>query len=452
MNLLTDDDKIRNWITANIGGTIQRFDRQSRWRGGWWADVEREGEVLKLYVREERKEEFPPWPLEHETGVLQILESHGVPVPHVYGICDDPHAIIMEAVPGSTNFDTEPDEPAKLAVIEDLAGAMARMHSIDPAELVSRGMKMPETPEEVSLGCFKLCEELYLRGKADPDPRIEFARGWIYRNIPRHRRKVSILAVDSAQFLHKDGKVTGLFDMEYACLGDPLIDLASVPGRCLGEGAPDVSPFFKRYRELTGDDIDPKVILFHRVWWGLCTPLIITSRLCDPPAYGTYFDYVTWYVSPVMGVLRAMAEFRGLELAVTPKFGPRKPSRWADLLNVMAARIPEVSADEPYSMTEDRNYLSFLKLADAQRDVEDEYIAGAGELLGVKLGDWRQADTELEKFVADAGPEHDEALIRLFHAWAVSQALGLLDGTSFANYVHRTLPRFADLVGEDQRT
>jgi aminoglycoside phosphotransferase (APT) family kinase protein len=245
------DEKVVAWIENNIGGTVERCERQSRWRGGWWADVRRDGELLKLYVREERKEDFPPWPLEHEANVLQVLEKHGVPAPHVYGICEDPHAIVMDALPGHTNFNTAKDDEERLSVLHHYAESVARMHAIDPQELVKLGMKMPESAEDISLGCFRLCEDMYLKGKKRPDPRIEFLRGWIYRNIPKHRNKISILAVDSGQFMHKNGEVTGLFDFEYGCLGDPLIDLASIPGRAGSENLNDVKPFFKRYAELT---------------------------------------------------------------------------------------------------------------------------------------------------------------------------------------------------------
>ena len=100
----TKDAKVVAWIEANVGGKVERIEQQPRWRGGWWVDVARDTEVLNLYVREERNEPFPPWPLEHEAGALQILERHGVPVPHIYGIIDDPHATVMDNLAGDFDF------------------------------------------------------------------------------------------------------------------------------------------------------------------------------------------------------------------------------------------------------------------------------------------------------------------------------------------------------------
>lgn len=309
---------------------------------------------------------------------------------------------------------------------------------------------MPETPEDISLGCFKLCEAIYLKGKRRPEPRIEFLRGWIYRNIPRHRTKVSILSVDSGQFMHADGKVTGLFDMEYACLGDPLIDLASIPGRISGEGGGDASAFFSRYAELTGDTLDPAVIAFHRIWWGLCTPLIVTPNFTRTTPDATYFEYTWWYVSPLLGVLLVLADLKGLEIDLAVPPIPPRPSRWAGIFDVMAARIPAQSSDEPYDVTERRKFIEFARRQDAYHYVEADYIGEVAALTGRPISDWAQADAALEEFVLQAGPEHDDRLIQIFLRWAVTLGGILLDGPGYNEiaYLHRPFPRFSELLAD----
>jgi aminoglycoside phosphotransferase (APT) family kinase protein len=439
------DQKVIAWIETHVGGSIERCERQSRWRGGWWVDVRRDGRLLRLYVREERKEEFPPWPLEHEAGVLQVLEKHGVPAPHIYGICADPHAIVMEALPG---HDSTPaiDEQERRSVLQHFAEAMAKMHAIDPGELVKRGfLKMPASAEEISLGCFKLCEAMYLRGKKRPDPPIEFLRRWIYRNIPRHRSKVSIVSVDSGQFRFENGQVTGLYDFEYACLGDPWIDLAMIPGRVAMMNLGDSRPFYQRYAELAGEKLELEVITFHRVWFGLCTPLIVTPNLHAPPAEGTYFEYIAWYISPIMGAMLALADMKGLRLDQNYEPRPPTPSRWAQLFDVMAARIPQPVENEPYAVLEQRKFVELAKRMDAHRDIEAEYLQGVERLLGHPVRDWMQADAELESFVMNAGPEHDAALISLFYRWTLAQAATLIEGI-FAYPILKGKPRLSEVI------
>ena len=246
----------------------------------------------------------------------------------------------------------------------------------------------------------------------------------------------------------KDGKVTGLFDFEYACLGDPLIDLASIPGRAIMENLADVRPFFKRYAELTGDKLEPEVVLFHRMWWGLCTPLIVAPNFDEPPAGATYFDYICWYISPLMGVLLALADLKGLQLDRNFDVGEARPSRWAKMIDVMAARIPAPMVEEPYDVTEQRKFLEFLKRQDACRNVEAEYLKGVEQLIGRPVRDWTEADAQLETFVVGAGPEHDEGLIQLFFRWTLAQAAALLDGPGYNSiaYLHRPFPKFRDLL------
>lgn len=436
------------WIEQHVGGNVERCEAQPRWRGGWWVDLRQNNKLLKLYVREERKEDFPPWPIEHEAGILQILERHGVPVPHVYGICDNPHAIVMEMIPGGLDFGVCKSREERIAVLHDYAAAVARMHAIDPQELVRLGAKMPESPEEISLGCFRLCEAMYLKGKSGPDPRIEFLRRWVNRNIPTQRKKISIVAVDSGQFLIDNGKVSGLFDFEYGCLGDPMIDLAFIPGRIGTMGETDTRPFFRRYAELTGEQLDIDVLSFHRVWWGLCTPLIITPNLNEPPPHGTYFEYIGWYIGPIMGALLTLADMKGIELDTHFDVPEAKPSRWAHIFDVMAARIPAATADEPYAIQEQRKFVEFIRRIDAYRNVEDEYLQGVSQLLAKPIDDWQQADEELERFVLEAGPEHDAALIKLLYRWSLAQAVTLIDGINHFYYLHSPFPRFSEILAE----
>lgn len=439
------DQKVIAWIETNIGGAVERCERQSRWRGGWWVDVRRDGKPINLYVREEREEDYPPWPLEHEAGVLQVLEKHGVPVPHIYGICEDPHATVMDRLPGQDNF-AAVDEKERLSVLNHLAEVVARMHSIPPEELVKIGVRMPGSDEERSLACYSICEKMYLKGKTRPEPRVEFLRRWVSNNIPRHRKKVSIVAVDSGQFLFENGKVTGLYDFEYGCLGDPMIDLAFIPLRLSMHNVGDIRPFFKRYAELTGEKYELEVLGFHAVWWMLCTPFILTADLHTPTASAKYFEYAGWYIGACLTLFETLADMKGLTLDKTYKVKVAQPSRWAQLIDVMAARVPEPTAGEPYEIVEQRKVWEFVRRMDASRDLEAEYLKDVERLIGRPVNDWMQADEELEKFVLSAGPEHDESMITLFHSWSVAQAKTLFDGLVPLPMFESSWPRLSKII------
>jgi aminoglycoside phosphotransferase (APT) family kinase protein len=439
------DGKVRDWIVANVGGTIERFEQQPRWRGGWWVDVRKDGKLVNLYVREQRKEDYPPWPLEHEARALQLLEKHGVPAPHIWGIIEDPHATVMDQIPGDFDF-AHVGEAERIAILEHFAEALARQHAIPPEEFVGPGVTMPETPEEISLGCFRVCEEMYLKGKKLPEPRIEFLRQWVYRNVPRHRSKVSLLSVDSGQFLFRDGKVTGLYDFEYACLGDPMIDVAFVPLRLSMYNAGDTRPFFKRYAELTGKRFELDVLAFHAVWWGLCTPFILTGDLHDPPTHANYFEYAGWYIGSILSQMEVLADAKGLKLSLDCDIPAEKPSRWAKMIPVMAAKVPPETPGEPYEVTEQRKFLEFIRRSDAQGDAEGEYFGDVARLTGKHVSHWLEADAELEKFVLAVGPERDDELIALFHRWAVRQARTFLPGLAHMPMFDAHWPKLSRLI------
>ncbi len=41
---------------------------------------------------------MPYW-IADERRVHDLLESNGIPVPHVYGYCDDPYVMLMDRLP-----------------------------------------------------------------------------------------------------------------------------------------------------------------------------------------------------------------------------------------------------------------------------------------------------------------------------------------------------------------
>ena len=64
--------------------------------------VSRDGGVHRYYVRGSRGGRFRELiTLQQEADVNRVLRAHGVPVPKVYGMIDDPPAIVMDRLPGA---------------------------------------------------------------------------------------------------------------------------------------------------------------------------------------------------------------------------------------------------------------------------------------------------------------------------------------------------------------
>ena len=137
-----DTAGIRQWITTHLGGTVTRLDKLPRWRPSWNVEVSLDGSALSLHVRGERGAGLETQPLDMEMRILQILGANGIPVPKVYGWCDNPRAIVMQNVPGEPYAGAELD-PTLLPLVEDYVSIMADIHHLDISPFVDAGLTMP---------------------------------------------------------------------------------------------------------------------------------------------------------------------------------------------------------------------------------------------------------------------------------------------------------------------
>ncbi len=407
------------WIERELGGTVVRWERQLRWRPAWFIDLVRDGETIPLYFRGERAEtENGARALEHEARVLGVLEEHGIPVPHVYGLCDGPHGIVMERSPGRANLDTAADDAERTAVLDDYMEILARMHAIDPAAFEGVGLARPSGAQALGLGDLEHWEATYRRHKKRPEPLIEFGLGWVRRNVPENRSRVSFIAADAGQFLFENGRVTALLDFELARLGDPAADLGGMRSRDLSEPLGDLSRAFARYGELTGEAPDVRAIHYHTIRFALCTPLAVAHMVADPQPGFDFAQYYGWYVVYGRAFLEVMAELRGIELEPVPLPSggeSRQAPAFRSLVNALGGGGS--GADfEGYRTDAARRVALFLARADELGEaVEAANLDDIGDLLGKRPSDWREADEALERFVVHAGPDDDERLLRYFH-------------------------------------
>ena len=267
---LSEEDKATAFVEKLTGGRVVKMKRLSRWRPAWFVDVERDDQpLLKLHLRGDRRSDVLPFPsLQREADILTVLEAGGVPVPHVYGMCPDPLAIVMEAVPGVRAMSGPSDDQRIIA--EEHMALLARMHQLDPATFAAIGLDLPGTPTEIGLGMLDAYMPLYARTKAAPEPLIEFAIAWARRNVPKNRTRASFVHWDAGQFLHENGKITALYDFETCLIGDPLMDLAALrlrhPAEPLGA---ELTELFRHYQEVTGEPIDVAALRFHTVVFAL---------------------------------------------------------------------------------------------------------------------------------------------------------------------------------------
>ncbi len=407
------------WIERELGGRVVRAERQPRWRPAWFLDLERDGETLPIYFRGDRgATDHGIYTLEHEMRALQVLEAQGLPVPHVYGFCEQPRGIVMERAPGHTNLASCADPAERRAVLEHYMELLARIHALDTAPFLAVGLRPPVDAEQVALGDFAYWERAYRKTKRRPEPLIEFVIRWVHRNVPRERTQVCFLVGDSGQFLFDAGRVTTILDLELACLGDPAGDLGALRSRTLSEPLGDIAAALEHYAQVRGEAVDVAAVDYHTVRFGICTPMAVAAVVADPPPGTDYVQYLAWYIVYSRMPLEVIAHRQGIVL--DPVAAPaERPSRHAAGHAALLARLGApagASAAAAYEVDTSWRIAEYLRRADLLGpDCEAADLDEASALLGYRPADWSAADAALERLVASAGPERDAELVRFFH-------------------------------------
>lgn len=417
------------WIEANLGGRVTECRSQERWRSAWFATWERDGQSLPIYIRGDRDEAIQAGRLGLEAAVTTILRDHGLPAPEVYGICPEPPALIMEQSPGRHNLATATDEAERIAVLEHLGEIMARMHLIDPRAAEAAGVPWPQDMAHAVMPYLLQNEAKYRAADMPPDPRIEFALGWLHRNAPADCERLSLIAQDSGQFLFDRGRVTALLDFELATIGDPMIDIAALRARAIAEPMGDFRPLLRRYAEVTGWRLDPRHIAYHTASWQVGVSVVMAPVLHAAGPDVNWPEYIAWYARCMRAGMQGMAEYLGFDLPDHIDLPPARPSRWAAASAQLVVRTgQDLAREDCYANKLKHLTARFAKnLDDHGAWAEESYIADVATLTGERPGSWPEADEALLRFLPQAGPQHDRPIIELINRWALRQ-VQLIEG------------------------
>jgi hypothetical protein len=414
-----------DWIEKQLSARIVSFERQARWRPAFFLELDRDGEHLSIYVRGERGDlDHGVYPLEHESRVLQVLESEGIPVPHVHGFCPDPKAIIMDKSPGRANLATAESEAERKAALDHYVDLLADMHAIDPRRFEEIGIERPKGPKALGFMDLDRWEKGYRASKNRPEPIIEFVTAWLRRNVRTEREEVSCLAVDSGQFLFDKGRVTALLDLELACLGDPAADLAGMRGRDMAEPLGDLAPAFERYYAKTGKRIPKEVLDYHTVRFNLYTPYTCAPLIVEPPDTVDLVQYLGWYWVWSRACIEVIADGAGLSL---PKPSIPEPiatpygSSHELLVDKLASLRSGADGFLAYELdTAWRNAFYLRRVESMWPDMAGEEAAEIDALLG-RVTNPTHREAEFEAFVVEHGERHEDELLQFFEKRCLRQ-------------------------------
>jgi len=422
------DARIQEWIRANVGGEVTTLVRQARWRPVWFVDVERDGERLELCVRGERNDIPGVWPLRHEMTAQALLEAGGIPVPKVYGWCDDPAAFVTDRVPGRADFE-QATEAERDAVMDEYMGALAAIHALDPAPFVAAGIDHPGGDKTAATVGMRRYEHVYRANKKRPDPFLEFCLAWLKRNPLDPKGRESVIVWDSGQLHHEGGHLVAVLDVELAHVGDPMMDLAGFRQRDSILHYGDMDRLYAEYEARGGVPVDMDAIQHHNFAFTLSNQLAFHSALADPAPESDYMTNLQWCCETNLFAVEALAEILGIELPTVeiPEGRVGLGAVGSEHLVGILRTVVAVDEFEQYRLRTAFRLARHLQRVD---EIGDACVAADLDdlhaLLGHRPETWPEGDAALEAFVLADDGAHDEALVVLFHRrlWRAHQMLG----------------------------
>ncbi|KJS05982.1 MAG: hypothetical protein VR73_10840 [Gammaproteobacteria bacterium BRH_c0] len=424
---------IRHWVEQHVGGEVTRIERLVRWRPVWRVEYSKDGVERALLLKGDRPC-TQLYSLKHEMLVMEVLEKHGVGVPHIHGWIDDPAAFVMDWAEGDRdpglihtaleNASTLSPErwQASLRYMEQLA----KMHSIPVAEFAHTEGGNPVGPRQVALSQLERQYKLGLEVGAI-DATMEFFASWLRRNVPMHRTEASFITGDCGQFLNLGEEVTAILDLEIAHIGDVFMDLACFRGRHPYENMGDIPALYRHYAKVRGIDLDLPVIAYHTVCF-LAFAAISANMFMDPnKAESNWFEGILEMVSISRRALEGIAELEGIELDYS-------------------IRLPEahVSPLEDMAISKLLNQIEILPVSDAfpewQRELmgaiphflrnyahygrwyEEETLGEIAAMTGTRPADMADAERVLKDWIKPGDASRDAGLVGFIHRrmWRLS--------------------------------
>jgi aminoglycoside phosphotransferase (APT) family kinase protein len=253
-------------------------------RDAWAVDVQTASERWALVLRRDLGGEILPGALSRaqEFALLQIVHAAGVAAPRPRWVCADPAVLgapffLMDRLEGESVGRRVVREPALAAARRRLPGQMAeqlaRLHALAPDQPELAFLPRPPPGTSPALAAVNAATDLLWRLQ-EPHPALELAARWLRRQAPPAAEMVVV---------HGDFRVgnlmvgpeglVGVFDWEFAHVGDPAEDLAwpcvrswrfgEDALRLGGVAAPD--EFLALYEERTGRRTDRARVAFWEV-------------------------------------------------------------------------------------------------------------------------------------------------------------------------------------------
>jgi aminoglycoside phosphotransferase (APT) family kinase protein len=406
------------WVERTLGGRILRYERVPRWRPAFDLELERGDAVLAVHFRGERNPGQAVYGLRPEYEILRVLEQQGLPVPHLYGFCEQPAGILMSQMPGRPNLATVDDPRERERILDEFIDWLVRMHALDPDLFRAVGIDGPAGDYSLAWDDFAYWQGIYRTLKTRPEPAIELVMGWMHRHAPEPSGEIALLQGDAGQFLFDRGHLTSLLDFEVGHLGDPAHDLAALYIRDTSEPLGDVNRAVRRYCERSGRRFAPELVSFLMLQFCMTTPMPVGPMLRRAWPVQEPMQYLSWHQLYMRMSLEIVARESGIGLVAPELPDPSETlsgggHRAMHALLEQGLGAPENARTYPFQVA--LRLSRYLERAGAYGPaMEAEDLRDCRTLLGREFLSWRQAEAELEARVLEDGAACEAELLALF--------------------------------------
>lgn len=261
------DDDLRQWIESETGSPVVGATRTAT--GGsrvtWLVDLENDVEPTSVVVRCEGEGSFTGTELTlmREAQVFRALADTRVPVPEVHAVRADGSAVLLERLDGTDDLSGFSHEE-RGAILDEFAAALVQLHRLDVEELELPDFAVPQTAEDHARLDLGMWQRLAARC-ASLDPLIEYCGAWLISHAPGTVTSTAFVQGDTGpgNFMATAHGLSGLIDMEFAHIGDPMDDLAWVWMRLRDFAPPE--HFFESYVRHGGVPIDLTAVAYYRL-------------------------------------------------------------------------------------------------------------------------------------------------------------------------------------------
>ena len=222
-----------------------------------------------LVLRVDRADSPGDASVKNEFGLLEVLYKQGIPVPQPLAL--EPTSavigapfIVMPFVEGDTPGDSLDVESSSKELALEIAGAMAKLHSLDIKVFRDVIDTRGSTVEKISKDIESF--EGRWRGLSVSSSTLEVAFQWLKSNnqLADGDRRMLHQDVGCHNLLVSDGHLTAILDWELSCIGNPAQDLAYAYSTIIQMC--DWDAFYDAYLSAGGVAVEEEQIVFYRVW------------------------------------------------------------------------------------------------------------------------------------------------------------------------------------------